>query len=626
MDRIDGGLNNSNSPNALTLSESPDCLNVVYGTEGSVETRPGGSIYNTTAVGSYVVDGGASYNGSMLIWANGDMYRISGTTAETISSGQGCYTAGQKIESVVYQNMLIFSGGTTGPYRYHGASNSVYQLGIATPTVVTAACNTAGAAPRPPTGENHYKITYVNTGVVEGPTSPGYSLTLATSALVYLSSIPVGAASMGVAERYIYRASTSAGPFRYIGKLADNVTTVYTDSVGTTTWSAGTLAPQDATAPTPFTTVKLHKNRLFFDDSTDRTILRYTDFLIPYISQAANFIKINQGDTSYITNIKVQQDLVTVFKDNSYWLTQLNDPADDATWIMEEGPGHLGCVGPRAAVEVNDGIIFIGKRGGFITGAHWLSGANVLEAAAYTTKTNAISQRVEDTFKSITRTFWDDIALGLWKDKLLIAFTKTGTSNNAILWFDTAKLSGQSQPGSWSLWDGRVTQVGGFFEHLGHFYALSALADGFILEVCKEAQYNDAGGAINSYWWSKPIGGEPAVESWMKDWRRLYVWFDSQDNSYLKVNYKSFGVIGDGSAATPLSQDPGGITWGSFVWGVGVWGVGGSFEEKVFGGPLLSRRIQIKFSNNGAGTASGVTDYAFRVNNFKLQCNLRGER
>lgn len=628
VDRLDGGLNNSNSPNSLQLSESPDCLNVVFDVEGSVETRPGCSVYNTTPIGSYVVDGGATYNGSMLVWANGDMFRVSGTTAETISSGQGCYTAGQKVEAVVYQNMLMFSDGLAGPYRYHGASNTVYQLGIAAPGAVTGACNTVGATPRPLTGTHWYKATYVNTGVVEGDVGSSFAITLATSALVYLSSIPVGAASLGVAQRYLYRADDSIdGPYRYIGTLADNATTVYTDSVGPTTWAAGTLAPQDASKPTPWTTVKSHKNRLFFDDSSDRTILRYTDYLTPYISKAENFFKINQGDNSYINCVRVQQDLITAFKDSSYWLLQLTDPADDTTWVIEEGPGHVGIVGARAAVEINDGIIFLGKRNGFISGFHWLSGVNVLQSVAKTVKTNSISQRVDDTILGMGRTYWGNVAMGIWKDKVICSFTRSGSTNNAILWFDTARLSDTGYPGSWSLWEGRATQMTGFFEHLGKFYGTSVLGDGFIFEVCKDGQYNDADTPINSYWWSKPIGGEPQIESWIKDWRYVNVWFSTHGESdpyKMKVSYKIDGDITEGLSYV-LDCFEGGTVWGApMVWGTSDWG-GGTLTDEVRSpiGPTRGRRLQVRFANQAAGSASAVTDTGFRVNNFKLLANLR---
>lgn len=609
--RLDGGYNSKDSPANIEVNESPDCLNVTFDDRGAAQTRFGSKYVNTSVVetGSNVIDGGASYNSSHIVWAGGCMFRMSGTTAVTIGSAQGAFASGAKVAHCVYQSMLISSDGTNGPYRYHGPSD-FYRLGITIPSAPTAASNVgtvAGGGPE--TGTYYYKIAYMNTAVVEGEAgSPSAAITASTTAVVNVTSIPTGSASFGVAYRRIYRASTLSGTYRRVGTISDNVASIFTDTMGATTWSVQTAEVADATAPTPFTTIKPHKEVLWFDDSSDRTLLRYTDYGVPYISQAENYIPTNQGDGSNIIAIGVQDDLVSAMKDESIWVVDMIDPADATSYSWVKSPSNLGIVGPRAFVEIPNGLLFVGKLNGKITGFHILSGIRVSQTADDKLRTDSVSERLERDILALPSATWDDICLGTFSNAVYAAVTKTGDTGNAhMYWLDIARIGNEGQPGSWAPWDGLPAKVTCLYTHNGTFYGGSSIANGKIVQVVDTTTYADDGAAIDSYWWSKKLGGEERLESWFKDWRKLNIFYALQGNYNMRVRWRVDGDTGVGySSDIPLN--PGGITWGSFTWGTGTWGAAGDDAEALIPvGGILGRRIQI-----------GVTNLATVAQSFKV--------
>lgn len=623
VQRVDGGISSKDSPANIDTIESPDCLNVTFDDRGAVQTRYGAAYFNTSAAetGANKLDGVASFNGSLLVWAGGSMFRASGTTFVTIGSAQGAFTSGAKIAYSIYQNMLIHSDGTNGPYRYHDP-NSFYQLGIFTPSAPTAASNLATAAGAgPETGTYYYAISAANTAAVEGePGSVAVAVTLGTTAVVNVTSIPTGAASWGVATRYVYRASTNTLNYRRVGTLSDNTTSIFTDTMGATTWSVQTTSVDDSTRPTPFTTVKLHKDVLWFDDSSERTLARYTDYGVPYISQAENFIPLNKGDKSPITAIGVQDDFVTCFKEESTWIIDMVTPATPSTYVWDKSPSNLGIVGVRAFVETDNGIVFVGRRNGKISGLHLLSGVRVEQTSDNKLRSDSISERIEPDILAIPSASWSSIALGTFNNAVYMSYKASGDSQNAHgYWFDLNRLFSQGQPGSWAPWDGLPTKINSYAVHDGSFYGGSDVADGYLVKIIRGTTYTDgASTAINSYWWSKKLGGDdPASESWYKDWRKINLFYALQGAYMMNVRYRVDGDTGSGITKT-VNLNPGGSVWGAFTWGSGTWGGTGDDAETIVDlAGILGRRIQFRFDNQNTSGQS------FKVYRFNSLGNLR---
>ena len=125
VEAFDGGLNNKFEPTVIHDTESPDALNVIYDDLGSVSTRQGQTLFNTTAVGSFSGDGLYTTrfdDGSekMVSWWNGTMHELTGaTTFTTVASSESVFTAGTRVDMKMYQDLAFFGNGAT-PYKWNG--------------------------------------------------------------------------------------------------------------------------------------------------------------------------------------------------------------------------------------------------------------------------------------------------------------------------------------------------------------------------------------------------------------------------------------------------------------------------------------------------------------------------
>lgn len=616
LERLDGGQNTKDSPSKIGAFETPECLNVVFDDAGSVATRDGTATFNTQAIGSFTVDGGVSYKNTMVVWANGGMYRASGTTFVPVTAASGKFTAGQKVASKIYQNILFCSDGSNGPWKYTGGEN-FYKMGIDVPSAPTGTSNGAGSLS---TGTYYYAVSYVNSQAVEGEVgSASVAVVLTNSSTVRLTDIPVGSALVGADKRRIYRAENQSGPFRRIGEIADNTTTTFDDTVAN--GAEGVESIEDATAPTPFKTIELHKERLFFDDSSNRSFLRYTDFTNPFVSQVENFEPIDQGDGEDILAVCSQDDFVTAWKENSNSSIETPDPSDDLTWIKRKSPSNLGIVGPLAFAKMQNGVIFVGRQNGRLTGLHVLSGLQVVETFDGRLRSQNISEKVEyDLLNLIEDTGWDDIALTVYKNRLYMAYPFEGSSNNSrILWLDLNRFVPPNQPGSWAPWDGLT--IGQFFTHRGVLYGTSAAANGKVFQFDAGA-YSDSGSAINSYFWTKEIGGqeEGELDSYVKDLREIYVWHARLGDYNMSVRFRVDGDSGTGLAYN-INLNPAGSVWGTMIWGVDPWGGQRTdFEVRIPIGRVTGKRFQIRFDNQN------TANQGFKVHRLEVGMNLRRRR
>lgn len=408
------------------------------------------------AIGSAPIDGLTSFNNStMIAWAGGSMYRASGTTFVTIASAQGKFSSGVKVAYTNYQNLLFCSDGVNGPWKYDGSN--FYNMGIDIPSAPTGASTGAGTLTA---GTYYYAVSFVNSQVVEGEIgSASVAVTVAASATVGLTQIPVGSSLAGVNSRVIYRRLGTDGDFYEVGTIADNTTTTFTDNVHDSALGAEPI--EDSSKPTPFTTIALHKERLFFDDSSDRSLLRWTDLGNPFISAAENFEPLDNKDGEVILAVAAQDDFVNAFKANNNYSIETVDPADETQWIIRKSTSSLGIVGPRAIAKVDNGLVFVGRRNGKITGLHLLTGIQVVESFQGRLRTENISEKIEyDLLNSTTALYWGNMALGTYENRLLLAYTALGdTTNKSIIWLDMNNIIPGEQPGGYSKWSELMLQI-----------------------------------------------------------------------------------------------------------------------------------------------------------------------
>lgn len=624
VEKFDGGYNSKDAPSRISPYESPDCLNVVFDDRGGVETRPGSRIINTTAIGSVKIDGATEYNLSMIAWAGGSMYRaslvtngsggVSFSTFVPVSNSTARFATGVAVASIVYQNVLFCSDGTNGPWKYT-SPNDFYKMGITIPSACTASGTSAGSVS---TGTYYYKVSFVNSQLVEGePGSMSAGVTIATTSTVGLTGIPVGSTYDGVLYRRIYRASSTTGTFRRVGTITNNTATVFADTVAN--GSETTDAVVDGTAPTPFTTIELGKERLFFDDSTNRTLLRWTDFGSPYISQVENFEPLDNGDGDNILAVTYQDDFVAVLKGNNNYSLFLQDAADETTWVKTKSPSNVGIVGPRAFAYVDNAVAFMGRQNGRLTGLHLLHGLDISQTSDGRLRTNNISEKIEyDLLRNLPQAHWANISMGTYERRLFISYTTDGdTFNRNIFWLDLNRIGTDGQPGSWAPWKGINASC--FFKWNGHFYAGSSDTDGYVRELNQLNAYNDSGAAIDSYFWSKEVGGETEgeLDSYVKDFRRLSVWHAKLGTYNMNVKWRIDGDASSGYGTT-INLSASTSLWGTMIWGSGVWGAGQrEAEEPVSLGQLIGKRIQVRFDNQN------TANQGFKIYRLFIDMNLR---
>lgn len=622
VDRLDGGLNQKDGPQAIDASESPDCLNVVFGDKGTVETREGTSYFNTSSVetGSNVADGLGTYkNSTMVAWFGGTMFRSSGTSFVTVTGSEGSYTSGTAVNWATFQDILFWSDGINGPYRWEGGNN-IYKMGMYALSAPVAASNVAGNIAA---GTWYYAIAPVNTHAVEGPLGSMATVTNGVSAVIGLTGIPVGTALAGTSSRYVYRASTTIGPWYRVATIADNTTTVYTDTMGAASAILQGTAATSTTSPKPFNCITLHKERLWMPDKDNLSLLRYTDFTNPFVSDDLNFVELAEGDDTDIKAIGVQNDLVTSFKDNSIFVCAMSDPSDDTTLEVKKSPANYGIVSSRGLVQVDNGIIFAAKQYGRLVGFGYLSGLDLVQTQDQFLLSKTLTKKIENLMTDCSTSLYSKIAMVSHDNTILVSFPATSTSSSidGALWFDIGRIvhDKDTDPGSWTKWSG-VVGCHCFVNHVGTLYGGYKEATGKILKF-NNGTYTDAGSAaINSYWWSKQLGGDEGYESWIKDFRFITPWYDLLGSYFMYMRYRLDGDNGTGNL-TQIDLTQNGTLWNGSTWGGGYWNGGGDREENQFPvGPLLGKRIQVRFDNcNTAGQG-------FKVHQFKVIYNPRRQR
>ena len=626
VDALDGGLNSKYEAAIIADNDSPDCLNVTYDNLGGVQTRNGMTKLNTATVGSYTGNGlsTARFNDgteAMIGWWNGTGYRLGSTTFVTIPSAQSIFTADTRVDSVMYQNLMFFGNGGSQSYKYNGTEFT--RHGITAPNSMGASTSGTAGANGAQTGDVNYRVTYVNSYVVEGDVSPATTtLTLASTATVSLSALPLAPTSFGVAARRVYRRDAgTTGSYKLVGTINDNTTTTYLDS--TPTASLGAVAPTDNASPGNWKFAVKHQERIFFVDPTDPSGLRYTELGNPFVSKVTNRIPIGDGDGENISGLAIHANMVVIGKDASVWLIYM--PSTDPTeWQRVKSNSKYGWASHYANADYTDAVMFIGKRYNQLNGFMSLVGAdteqNSVDLSATNVTSDSKSDRIEpDVFSFNASTI--NLACAIeFKNKLWFSVPYASSTNNRVYQFTNQRRDKNQKDGAWVPFTYPVG-FSAFTIYGGFLYAQSATANGFVYKLDTPG-YSDDGTAINSYAWTKEFSGhDQHLENW-KDFRFANFTVGTLGNYYMDFSYRTDG---DSSAGTTkrIYLTPGGAVWGEFYWNDGtLWG-GGTVRKKFTIGldGISGKRIQFKVSNQNT-LNQGFHIYPFGSFNY----NVKGVR
>lgn len=618
---FDGGFNDKSDRSLILDEESPDCLNVIFD-DARVQTRGGTTQFNTTPVGSFACDGLYTRHDnsgveSMVAWFGGTLWALSGTTFTTVPSAQGIFTSGKRVYAAEYENYMFFGNGTEIPYKY--ADEEFTRHGVypptSTPTVATAGTGTEL------TGDYQYKVTYMNSGLVESDAGSATTTITLASQNAALSNIPTAPTSFGVESRRIYRTKTSSAVFYRIATISDNTTTTYEDGQGDDSLLV-TEEPADNSVPPSYSAIVYHLGRLFvIDPSTN--LVKYSEVGNPYVFKVLSFRRIGDTSGDVPKMLAVYNGSIVVGCQRSIWIIYTPD-ATDTNWTDIRVITPYGCMSGFSPFLYNNKLMFATALNGDFVGFAALEGGSIDPSVSVLTRSrlgsDLKSNVIENEMFAVPDAYQSGITAITYKNRAYITGPKgTGQTTNNRLWYFDYSYENLNRKTSfaWAPWSG-ITAAD-FTVYDGELYYGTSLGTGLVGKLCQSGA-NDDGSAIDSYVWTKEFFGYSNDENWEKDFRWLNLYYILTGAGELEIDVRV-----DSSGADPTALD--GISMlGAFIWNVGNWDEaewdqeGISTEKKISLGTFRGKRIQFKLSN---GTVANVK---FKIVGGRLTYNLRGLR
>lgn len=632
---FDGGLDTKFEKALIPVNESPDCLNVEF-VNGAVQTRQGGTRLNTSAAGNVPFDGlytrrssdGTTEN--LLAFIGGSMKQLATTTFITVPSAQSVFSIGARVGAEIAENYIFIGNGSAGPYKYDGTDFTTH--GISAPvTTMSVASSTTGSLTT--SGAYLYKVTFVNSALVESDVSPATSTFVVSTAglSTTLTSVPVGSAtSQGVAFRRIYRTIASGTAYFRVAQINDNTTTTYHDVIADA--SLGSPAPTDIGVPPKYNAIIYLNNILFVNDAANPNYVWYSVAGNPYSFPSTNFFKVGDRAGDLVKGFAVYDNNLVIFCENSIWMNLAEDYADSTTWRRIKTNSPYGCKSAysllNCSVRGTNIILFPAVLNRKFVGFAGLNGDAIAPTVTFQTVTTVASdlesQVIEPDMFNVQEAFEKNISGIVYKNRAFVTLTygANQTTNNRIyVWdFSTSNIT-KDQTASWVPWTSTVFNIQQFALYNGHVYGASSDSTGFVYRLIDTGVYADNGSAINSYWNSKEYCGYEEDMSYTKDFRYMNLLYDNAGPYFMNFLYRVDSDLGTGQAIQ-IDLTSGASLWGTMVWGVDDWGGGVAQTEAkfYFGDAIRGKRLQIQFNNQN------VAGQRFTVHRGQFLYNIKGYR
>lgn len=620
---LDGGLNTKFEQSLIEDNESPDCANVVFG-DGAVATRDGTKKLNTAAIGSFVIDGLATRHAdtdveTMVAFAGGTAWALTGTSFITIGSAQSVFTAGVRVMTAEQENHLFIGNGGVIPYKY--ASGIFTRHGVYPPESAPVLTSTAVGVL---TGDFSYKVTFVNSALVESDVGPVATFVGAAGGTITVT-MPTAPQSWGISSRRIYRNDGSA--FKRVVEVSTFSTNSYADNIATA--ALGVTAPTDNGVPPKYSVLCYHQNRLFMNDPANPDYVWWTDIESPYTVGSLNFMKIGDASGDTVRTISVYQNSILVKCSYSSWLIYMPS-TDDADWEKIRVNSNFGSRSPFVNIDYDNKQLFAATENGKFVGFAAIAGTSIEPSASFLTIGTMggflKSDRIEPDMFNIASGYISGIAGISYKNRAYIAvpYGTSATNNNRIYCMDysISNLS-KNQKEAWVPFTGLSANC--FTIYNGNLYYGSSTANGFVYQM-EAGVYHDGaangatGTAIDSYFWTKEFSGYKEDYNWQKDFRYANVLVEKPAAYSMNFTYRTDSDTSVGSTQT-IDLTPGSSLWGTLVWGVGLWSSEVAQEDVTVNlGAAFGKRIQFKFSNQN------VAGQMFKVHGINMTYNLKGQR
>jgi hypothetical protein len=543
------------------------------------------------------------------------MFDLQATTFVTVPSAQSVFISGTRVAAAEYENYLfIGQSGVTNPYKYNATFT---RHGIPSPqSAPTAATASNGTL----TGDYQWKVTYVNSNVVEGDVGSATATLAATSDNITVT-IPTAPASYGVGSRKIYRTEAGGTTFKLLATVSDNSTTSYTDNSSDS--ELGADAPTDQGVPPQYSIIKTHQNRVFVNDVTNLNFVWYSELANPYVFKATNFIRIGDNAGDLVRSMEIFDNGLVVFGDRGTYIVYMPDTTP-GNWVLVKARTSLGAKSPFGAVPFENKVMFPATENGKFVGFAALAGDTIEPSATFLTVSVAGSELQSDVIEpqmfDVQNTYLGNVSAINFKNRLYISVTHDSgnTTNNRIYVYDfsISNLSKRKR-GAWVPYTG--LNPAQFTIYDNKLYFIESTATGLVKQL-DDGSYNDSSTAIDSYYETKEFSGLGGEEALFKDFRTLEVLYDLAGDYYMNLSKKVDSDLGAGDTET-VYLNPGSTLWGTVTWGFGIWSAG--FEQKddrIYLGTTRGKRIAFKFTNQN------TADQRFKVHGFRFSYNIKGKR
>ena len=617
---LDGGLNSRFPVSVIPDNESPDCLNITLD-DGAAGTREGSSLLNTTAIGTFPIDGlyvrrGNDDGETMVAFCKGSPYALATTTFITIGSGQSVFTNGIRVGSAQYENHIFFGQAGVVPYKWNGTDFT--RHGIYPPTTtMTAATSSNGTI----TGQYRYKLTNVNSQLVESDVGPATATFTATAEEITVSSIPLAPTSYGVSTRKLYRTENAGSAYKLLATISNNTATTYTDNSSDSELT--TTAPVDQGVPPQWDVAVYYQDRLFMNDPSNLNYVWYSELGNPYIVKATNFNKAGDNTSDLVRGIIPYSNGILVVGDKSFTLIYMPDTTT-SNWVTVVLSSKYGTKSPYALVNFQDRMFFPAMENGKFVGFANLLGTTVEPSGTSLTvqgiASDLNSKVIEDQIADIQTGYLKNISAIIYKSKIYItlSYGTSQTTNNRIYVFDYSYGNlDKSERFTWIPWTG--LNISQFAIYQGNLYGGSSASDGKVYQL-NNGTYSDNGTAINSYIWTKEFPGFIKEENFHKDFRYVNILIDKPGAYFMDVLVRNDSDSGDGDLYQ-VSLNPNSSLWGTMIWGANTWGGGADQQDlKLFIGNKRGKRIQFQFNNQN------TVNQRFKIHWLKYSYNLKGHR
>jgi hypothetical protein len=491
-----GGINRRDSKFLIRDDQSQELLNFIFDEVGRLTKIPGYVSWNADVTAGRMLGGERFYktggikhffeahNGNLYEGADGP--KTFTTRATTLSS-----TATYRMKN--FRDRLYIVNGVDANRKWNGSI--VTLMGLVAPAgAATAAVGAAGAV----TGTGYtWKVTFVS-ATMESNAGPASNSINLTAQRADLTSVPTSADGQVTARR-IYRVLSGGTQYKFVGEIADNVTTTFTDNIADS--GLGADVPVDKNVPPICTFIESFKSRLWLaGDANNPRRLYYSEVFEPEAWPALYFIDIPMVQGDEITAIKVLGDFLVIYGHTGIYMVFGDNVFE---FVVRRSSAAVGCDSDRTIQDAENVHIYLTH-----FGVYAFDGAT----------TRRLSEEVGPLLANINQSQVHRAAAGYHEKRKLYRLsvpTGAATENNQELILDIRTQQ-------WTTTDRAVA----------HYHILNGPGDSGQLYTASNTifrLYEDDTGttadgvAIRSRWKSKAYTNGPI--DYTKTYRHILLWF-----------------------------------------------------------------------------------------------------